>query len=178
MANTNFTEIPNGVYIERVTSGDGAHYLLPHEKRSILQADSILRESSRSGEALEPVEGSKILRLKNVAPLIGAQAVSYASKEESRVTLGSRVTLIEGGDRLVVDIVGYPELYPSNDDIDEPLKLSHRSPLARLIIGETASRNMLRARDIAEDVVVKKVDQLSLQGQYPLESVMSITFEN
>lgn len=169
--------MPNGIYIEKITSGDGSHFLLPHEKEAVIQADDALRLSYKHKSRLELTEDIKVLKLKSVAPLIGAQAVAYADEAEDRVTLGSRVKIIEGSDSLVIDIVGYRDLYPAYDDEDEIIKLSQRSPLARLIIGQSVGSGRLVSKDVQDGVEIKEVDQMAIREEFGAGLSIKIAFE-
>lgn len=82
-----------------------------------------------------------------IMPFLRAQVVDYPSSDETRVTLGSRVTVEQKGVRFPLDIVGYRTAYPReviDPASDEEVTATNiESPLGRAVmghmVGETVS---------------------------------------
>lgn len=85
--------------------------------------------------------------------------IEYPEPSETRVTLGSRVTLNQDGDVFDVEIVGVPLLHEP-DDFDEVLACSIESPMAKGIIGkEIGYIALLKIGNREQHIELIKVDQ-------------------
>ncbi len=131
--------------------------LLPHESRAVEAAVEKQREAFEKviEQKVEVTGGddwhdgafratdneAKIIgqQMSAIGPYIGATIIGYPKQEETRVTLGSRVTINQDGYSFPIDIVGFRAGYPTdvlNDEFeDEVTGMSPDSPLARLILG-------------------------------------------
>jgi transcription elongation GreA/GreB family factor len=71
---------------------------------------------------------------------MGATIFQYPAANETRVTLGSRATLMQNGYPMVVDIVGYRTGYPDGvmdaTTNEEVVGVSPETPVAKAILGK------------------------------------------
>ena len=114
------------------------------------------------------------LRIGEVASYLGALVVDYPALSEERVTLGSRVTVFEDDERMIVDIVGFNKLYKSsitNENSEEVLPISVDSPLAVAIVGESIGSTKLLRSGI--NVSIIDIDQAPVRRHW-FENIVSL----
>ncbi|HMS32089.1 MAG TPA: hypothetical protein PKA29_02320 [Candidatus Saccharibacteria bacterium] len=132
-------------------------YVLPHEKaiaRDLLEEasgkyDDVLEQKvAVSGgddwhdgafRATDAEANAIATRVASLKHFIAATTVGYPDEDERRVTLGSRLTIVQNGDRFTADMVGFIMGYPENNMVgqEEIIAISPGSPIGRIIMGAT-----------------------------------------
>lgn len=136
-----------------------SHVLLPHEQTGLDEAyakrvkefDSIVEQkvSVSGGDdwhdgAFRATDNAAKIVTESIAaisPYLTAPVVDYPHDDESRITLGSRVTIKQNDYSFLVDIIGFRALYTNEvkdlDTGEEVTPTTPDSPLGKAIIGKT-----------------------------------------
>lgn len=111
-------------------------------------------------------------QMRVIGPFVTAKIVGYPDVDEERVTLGSRLTIIQNGISYPTDVVGFLPGYPDNitDDIlgEEVTAFSPKSPIAKAIMGsrEGESGTFLNGQGDQVTVTIGRVDQLAVREYF------------
>jgi transcription elongation GreA/GreB family factor len=173
--------ISNAEFLQRYESEDFGRVILPQEKDLIEKRLADLDASQkRVIQEKKDVAGGDdwhdgaFRATDNEANVLFDQAsklgaylrstiIEYPDEDETRATLGSRVTVSQSGDTYDVEIVGVPLLHETVTS-DDVMACSIESPLARSIIGKqvgyTAIFNVGDRRQQAE---VVSIDQTAMR---------------
>lgn len=142
------------------------HVILPYESNLLKSAEDRYKKGTQ--DELDTSELVK-LRIVNVAKYLGAVCVKYPEINEDRVTLGSRVELVEDNDLITFDIVGFEKLYKDdrlNNDGEEIVVLPVSSPLATTILGHKVGENLsLKIDRISTPIEIISIDQSALEAE-------------
>lgn len=173
--------ITNAEFLQRYESEDFGGVILPQEKDLIEKRLADLDASQRRvvQEKIDVTGGDDwhdgaFRATDNEAKILSDQAsklgaylrstiIEYPDENETRATLGSRVTVNQAGDTYDVEIVGVPLLHETavTDDV---MACSIESPLARSIIGKQVGHTaVFNVGDRRQQVEVVSVDQTAMQ---------------
>jgi len=123
---------------------------------------------SLGGGALRGIDGEALgvsERYKSLAVHLRGTIVEYPEVTEERVTLGSRVTVVDSSRIYTVDIVGCPSVHDSSDGI-RPASLE--AALVQGIIGKRAGETALfQPNGSQRQAEIAAIDQLAVQRGNP-----------
>lgn len=184
-------EISNLEYMEGILSNDPTMprtVLLPHESKAVEEAVNRKKAAFQNvidqkiqvtggddwhdGQFRATDNEAKIISqsMEAISPFIGALIVNYPEEDESRATLGSRLTIVQNDYSFPVDIVGFRLGYPDDilDESDEIVSgMSPDSPLAKVLIGKTEGEEIQFVNNGLKSIVIlTKIDQLAVKQHF------------